>query len=46
MCQEQHGFGKERSCESQPLELVDKASEALEKGCQEDLIVLVISEGI
>ena len=35
---EQHGFRRDRSCESQLLRVVDEVSQALEKGCQEDVL--------
>ncbi|KAK2167742.1 hypothetical protein NP493_1264g00008 [Ridgeia piscesae] len=40
LCPEQHGFRCGRSCETQLLGYVDEASEELERGNQEDTIVL------
>eukprot|EP00745_Piridium_sociabile_P010489 TRINITY_DN17347_c0_g1_i7.p1 TRINITY_DN17347_c0_g1~~TRINITY_DN17347_c0_g1_i7.p1 ORF type:complete len:298 (+),score=68.70 TRINITY_DN17347_c0_g1_i7:312-1205(+) len=37
---QQHGFRRGHSCESQLLGFVDEASETMESGCQEDVIVL------
>ncbi|KAL8625338.1 hypothetical protein ACOMHN_044481 [Nucella lapillus] len=43
-CEEQHGFRRGRSCETQLLGLVDEVSRALENGLQEDLLVLDFSK--
>ena len=40
LCPEQHGFRCRRSCETQLLGYVDETSEELERGNQEDTIVL------
>ncbi|KAL8575234.1 hypothetical protein ACOMHN_042355 [Nucella lapillus] len=44
LCEEQHGFRRGRSCETQLLGLVDEVSQALENGLQEDLLVLDFSK--
>jgi hypothetical protein len=42
--QEQHGFRRGRSCESQLLGLIDEITQELENGNQEDLIALDFSK--
>lgn len=44
LCPQQHGFRKGHSCESQLLGFVDEPSEAMEKGNQEDVLVLDFSK--
>ena len=44
LCPEQHGFRRGRSCETQLLGYVDEATVELEKGNQEDTIVLDFSK--
>jgi len=44
VCPQQHGFRRGHSCESQLLGFVDEASEAMERGHQEDVIVLDFSK--
>ena len=41
---EQHGFLRGRFCESQVQRLVDEVSETLEKGCQEDVLIMDFSK--
>ena len=43
LCPEQHGFRRGHSCETQLLEYVDEATREIEKGNQEDTIVLDFS---
>ena len=43
-CLEQHGFCWGKSCESQLLGFVDVVSAAVEKGCQEDVLIMDFSE--
>ena len=40
LCDQQHGFRKNRSCETQLLELADELSENMEKGEQTDILIL------
>ena len=44
LCTEQHGFRKGRSCETQLLGYVDETTREVEKGNQEDVIVLDFSK--
>ena len=44
LCPEQHGFRRGRSCETQLLGYVDETTEALERGCQVDTVVLDFSK--
>ena len=40
LCEEQHGFRKKRSCETQLLDFVEEVNENLSKGNQSDVIIL------
>ena len=44
MCPEQHGFRRGRSCETQLLGYVDEATEEMERGFQQDTIVMDFSK--
>ena len=43
LCDQQHGFRRGRSCETQLLGFVDEISHSLEKGRQVDTIVMDFS---
>ena len=43
---EQHVFRRGRSCETEFRAFVDEVSEALEKGCQEDVIIMALMHSI
>ena len=44
ICQEQHGFRKRRSCESQLIGFVDEVTDDLEKGKQTDVLIMDFSK--